>query len=91
MDFDTVLRILMYVNLFIELQFFNSQVIDWKKKFILNETLYQIELQKKKQMIGLKDNRRASQIVDENFTEEAILKQAQQLLQQEEEEQLRIE
>ena len=44
--FDVVLRVLMYINLPIELKFFQSQVVSWKTNLILNETLFQIEMQK---------------------------------------------
>lgn len=38
--FDNILRFLMYINCFVELRFFKSQVFDWKKNFILTQTLY---------------------------------------------------
>lgn len=80
---DVVLRVLIITNLFIELRFFKSQVNDWKRKFLLSQTLYQIELQKNlKNSDTLKKieedaSMRAASLVDENFAEDEILKQAQ--------------
>ena len=33
---DLILRVLIIANLFIELRFFKSQVVDWKRKLILS-------------------------------------------------------
>ena len=77
---DVVLRLLMVGNLFIELRFFKSQVIDWKKQLILSQTRYQIELQKNlKNSDTLKriesiSSSRSESLVDENFAEDEILK-----------------
>lgn len=70
--FDIVLRILIWFNIYLEHKFFSSQVREWKKQYILQQTLYQIEVQKNmKDKVNFQE--RGESLVDENFTEEEII------------------
>ena len=58
----------MFAEFYFELKYFKSHVIMWKKQYILQQTLYQIELQK-----NVKLRQQTHERVDEDFNEEEVL------------------
>lgn len=78
----------MWSNIILQRFYFRTHVREWKKEFILQQTLYQIEMQK-----NLKDKvvlpERAQSLVDENFAEEEIIAEAQKILEMEQKEMVR--
>lgn len=63
------------LSIYFQKRFFQSLVRQWKREYIVQQTLYQIEMQKKlKDKVALP--KKAKSLVDEDFAEEEIIAQA---------------